>query len=119
VDEFRPERFLVKDEGRKGGEGDDAPGSARAVRAAFQPFGGGVHLCPGRHFAFSETMAILATLVLGFEVEPLGGSEWKMPPFATRSVVDGVTKPANDGEGFGMKIKRRAGWESVTWAYEM
>ncbi|KAL2129230.1 hypothetical protein VTI74DRAFT_8059 [Chaetomium olivicolor] len=117
VDEFRPERFLRRAAGDGGG--DDGPGSPRAMRAAFQPFGGGTHLCPGRHFAFTEMMAVMATLLLGFEVQPLEGTEWKLPAFATRSVIDAVTKPARRGEGFGVRITRREGWEGVQWKYEM
>ncbi|KAL2140136.1 hypothetical protein VTI28DRAFT_4218 [Corynascus sepedonium] len=120
VDEFKPERFLNYRDGSQKGEGSaDGPGSSRAMRAAFQPFGGGIHLCPGRHFAFSEMMAVMATLLLGYEVEPLEGTEWKLPPFATRSVVDAVTKPAKHGEGLGVRIKRRPGWEGVRWRYEL
>ncbi|KAK4034125.1 cytochrome P450 [Parachaetomium inaequale] len=118
VGEFRPERFLGLNEGRKG-EGADGPGSARAMRAAFQPFGGGLHLCPGRQFAFAELMAVMGTLLLGFEVEPLEGADWNLPGFATRSLVDAVTKPANNGEGFGVKVTRRPGWEGVRWSYEL
>ncbi len=113
VGEFRPDRFLAGEE-----EGGEGPGSAKAVRAAFQPFGGGMHLCPGRYFAFSELVAVMATLLLGFEVEPLEGAEWKLPAFATRSVIDAVAKPARHGEGFGMKVKARPGWEGVQWEYE-
>lgn len=114
VDQFKPERFL----GPKG-ESGDGPGNAKAIRAAFLPFGGGTHLCPGRQFAFAEMMAVMATLLLGFKVEPLQGTEWSLPSFAKRSLVDAVTKPANHGDGFGMKIRRRQGWEGVRWRYEL
>jgi hypothetical protein len=119
ADEFKPERFLGHMNGGRKGDGDDGPGSAKAMRAAFQPFGGGTHLCPGRHFAFTEMMAVMATLLLGYEVEPLGGTKWQLPPFATRSVIDAVTKPARHGEGFGVRIGRRQGWEDVRWRYEL
>jgi hypothetical protein len=109
VDEFKPERFLRK------GDGEDGPGSFKAMRAAFQPFGGGLHLCPGRNFAFAEMMAVMATLLLGYEVELLD----ELPAFSTRSVIDAVTKPARHGEGFGVNFKRREGWEGVRWAYEL
>ncbi|GAB1317100.1 hypothetical protein MFIFM68171_07310 [Madurella fahalii] len=114
VDEFKPGRFVS---GK--GESEDGPGSAKAMRAAFLPFGGGTHLCPGRHFAFAEMMAVIATLLLGYEIEPLEGPEWKLPVFATRSLIDAVAKPANQGEGFGVKIRRRPGWEETRWAYEV
>ncbi|AEO63934.1 uncharacterized protein THITE_2109547 [Thermothielavioides terrestris NRRL 8126] len=120
VDEFKPGRFLSQSQGgHKGGsDGGDGPGSVKAMRAALQPFGGGTHLCPGRHFAFAEIMAVMSTLLLGFEIEPLGG-DWTLPPFATRSLIDAVTKPAKHGEGFGIKIKRRPGWEDVRWNFEL
>ncbi|KXX73875.1 hypothetical protein MMYC01_204633 [Madurella mycetomatis] len=114
ADEFKPDRFL----GRKV-DSDDEPGGVKAMRTALLPFGGGTHLCPGRHFAFAEMMAVIVTLLLGYEVEPLEGAEWKLPAFATRSLIDAVTKPANHGEGFGVRIRRRQGWEEAQWAYEM
>jgi cytochrome P450 len=114
ADEFQPERFL----GKKG-DGEDGPGSSKAMRTAFLPFGGGMHLCPGRAFAFAEMMAVLATLLLGYEIESVEGSKWELPGFATRSVIDAVTKPANHGQGFGVNIKRREGWEGVRWRYEL
>jgi cytochrome P450 len=115
VDEFRPERFLGF-----GDRKDDAagPGSPRAIRAAFQPFGGGVHLCPGQNFAYAEIMAVMATMVLGYDVSPLSGTDWRLPPYATLSLVDAVNKPAQEGKGFGVRIKRRPGWEGVCWRYE-
>jgi cytochrome P450 len=106
ADVFRPERFL---------EGGDS----KAPRPGFQPFGGGMHLCPGRQFAFSEMVAVVATLLLGFDVEPLEGTEWKLPEFGTPSMIDAVTKPVKNGEGFGVKLTQRPGWEGVRWEYEM
>jgi cytochrome P450 len=114
ADEFQPGRFL-----RRKGDGEDGLASSKAMRTAFQPFGGGMHLCPGRAFAFAEMMAVTATLLLGYEVEPLDGSKWELPGFATRSVIDAVTKPANHGGGFGVRIGRRQGWEGVQWKYEL
>ncbi|KUJ07820.1 cytochrome P450 [Mollisia scopiformis] len=40
-----------------------------ASPAGFFPFGGGVPICPGRHFAKSEVFAMLAILVDRFEME--------------------------------------------------
>lgn len=112
--DFRPERFLA---GK--GEDGEASGGVRATRVAFQPFGGGLHLCPGRQFAFAEMMAVMVTLLLAFELEPLEGTEWVLPEFATRSMIDAVTKPARHGEGFGLTIRRRSGWEGVRWEFEL
>ncbi|KAK4147364.1 cytochrome P450 [Dichotomopilus funicola] len=124
VDEFKPDRFVTgsnnsNNSNNQASKTEDGPGSVRAMRAAFLPFGGGSHLCPGRAFAFAEMMAVMATLLLGFDVQPLEGGEWKVPEFATRSVIDAVTKPKNHGDGFGVKLRRRKGWENAQWKYEL
>ncbi|KAL2116063.1 hypothetical protein VTJ04DRAFT_10318 [Mycothermus thermophilus] len=51
VQEIDLERFVRKESLGKSGD-VDGPGSARMMRAAFQPFGGGIHHCPGRRLAF-------------------------------------------------------------------
>ncbi|KAH7120594.1 cytochrome P450 [Dactylonectria macrodidyma] len=113
-DDFSPERFLDSANRKT----DDGPGSQKAIRAAFLPYGGGQHYCPGKGFAYAEMMAAMTALLLGFDVEPHGG-EWKVPEWATWSLVDAVTKPKGKGEGFGIEVKRREGWEGVKWRYEL
>lgn len=44
----------------------------RQRKAAFFPFGGGLHLCPGRNFAFAEILGLMSVLVTGFDIEPVG-----------------------------------------------
>ncbi|KAK3372597.1 cytochrome P450 [Podospora didyma] len=120
VDEFNPRRFLAfntnhpRDDIEK-----DGPGSLKAMRSAFQPWGGGMHLCPGRQFAYAEMMALMTTMLLGFDVEPLDGGKWQLPGYATSSLIDAVTKPAKEGKGFGVRIKKRTGLEGVSWKYEL
>ncbi|KAK0701194.1 cytochrome P450 [Apiosordaria backusii] len=105
-EEFKADRFvgLTKSEGK-------------ALKAAHQPYGGGLHLCPGRHFALAEMMAVMTTLIVGFEVESLDGRAWRGPERGTASIVDAATKPKNEGKGFGAQIRSREGWEDVTWEY--
>ncbi|KAK4465128.1 cytochrome P450 [Cladorrhinum samala] len=113
--EFRPERFLDA-AGKEGG----GVGSAKAVRSAYQPFGGGVHLCPGRFFAIAEMMAVVSSVLLAFDFEPLGGEkEWKIPKLGVGSLIDAVTKPADRDQGFGVTLKIKKGWKGVKWRYEM
>ncbi|KAL3418911.1 prostacyclin synthase [Phlyctema vagabunda] len=79
------------------------------------PFGGGKHLCPGRHFAFTEIVGMVATLVYGFEFRmPDGSPGITMPPQAALKMGTAVRKPAHDPE---VLIRRRQGLENVTWAY--
>ncbi|TVY80714.1 7-alpha-hydroxycholest-4-en-3-one 12-alpha-hydroxylase [Lachnellula suecica] len=100
---FNPRRFLPstkaaldKDTKRKQSQG-------------YFPFGGGKHLCPGRHFAITEVMSFVATLVLGFDIE---GST--VPERAFQKLGTGVRKPVGDVE---VGIGRRKGWENVKWVF--
>ncbi|KAI1286525.1 cytochrome P450 [Xylaria venustula] len=47
--------------------------------AAFRGFGGGHVLCLGRHFASTEVLALVALLLVRFDVHPIGGT-WIEPP---------------------------------------
>ncbi|KAL2151436.1 hypothetical protein VTH82DRAFT_6534 [Thermothelomyces myriococcoides] len=47
-------------------------------RVAFRAFGGGHVLCPGRHFASMEILALASLVVLQFDVVPLAG-RWVEP----------------------------------------
>jgi len=114
VTEFNPKRFL--NASRKSAE---EPGSVKAIRQAWLPFGSGTHLCPGRHFAHAELMSVVAPVVLAYDAEPLGGRAWKLPSRAVGSLIDAVTKPAEGTKEFGIKLKRRQGWESVRWKLEV
>ncbi|KAI0473341.1 cytochrome P450 [Xylariaceae sp. FL0804] len=42
-------------------------------RMAFRGFGGGHHLCPGRHFAVTEMLGLVAMTILRFQLTPKGG----------------------------------------------
>ncbi|KAG6359000.1 hypothetical protein INS49_012520 [Diaporthe citri] len=67
VGQFNHKRFLK-------GAKDAEP---RYSAAAFRGFGGGHVSCPGRHFASTEVLALLALLVR-FDVHPVEG-EWVQP----------------------------------------
>ncbi|KAF4334052.1 cytochrome P450 monooxygenase 8B1, partial [Fusarium beomiforme] len=64
VKAFNPERFLPSS--KRSTEED------RKRKAAFVPFGGGRHLCPGRNMAFAEIVGFASALLLGFEIEAVG-----------------------------------------------
>ncbi len=86
ADEFRPERWLTVNKKQK---------------KAFILFGCGKHLCPGRDFAFVETLGTVAVFLLGFEImevigECLGISRGRMAEY-------GVGSP--DAEGRALKVR--------------
>lgn len=72
---FNPRRFFYSASGSKAaadGSVSDAKASV-AHPAAFRAFGGGVSLCPGRHFAQLEVLSLAAGVVMGFELKPVQG----------------------------------------------
>lgn len=99
--EFEPTRW-IKTSG--------TPGLIKAP-AAYFPFGGGKHLCPGRSFAYAENAGFLVTLALGFTITGLAPTT--QPPCPIANLMgEGVPKPRQTA---GVRIKRRPGWEDVRW----
>lgn len=111
VEEFNPTRFM---DGKQ-----QSKERSKAQKLAYAPFGGGKHLCPGRNFAYVESLGFAVTLLLGFDVEPLKGtwSTCKLPEVGPVPMAAGICKPTKEGEGFGVRIKRRQGWENTRWEY--
>ena len=90
--------------------------SQKRPAAAFRGFGGGTLLCPGRHFAFNEVLAFVATMVIGFDVSPTNGEALSAPERDMFNPSLGVLKPV---EKMQVQIKRRTGWENVRWSYSI
>lgn len=90
--------------------------SQKRPSAAFRGFGGGTLLCPGRHFAFNEVLAFVATMVIGFDISPTDGKALAVPDRDTFNPSLGVLKPVDKRE---VKIRRRSGWENVRWSYSV
>ncbi|KAK1948933.1 cytochrome P450, partial [Colletotrichum sublineola] len=106
VHDFDPRRFITTDRERE-----------RAQNRAFNPFGGGKHLCPGRFFADAEILGTLAALVLGFDIETPEGSRLEVPPI-NNNLAEAVGKPLQSAqENTLARIRRKPGWEDVEWAY--
>ncbi|KAL0934528.1 uncharacterized protein CTRU02_211327 [Colletotrichum truncatum] len=111
---FMPDRFVESKPNKLHDEAE------KLRKAAFVPFGGGKHLCPGRNFAFAETMGLMVSLVLGFNVTLL---DKEMRPTTEPvkmdrcTLISSIVRPVGNGEGLGVKIERREGWEEVKWHY--
>ncbi|KAL8643776.1 MAG: hypothetical protein Q9226_008130 [Calogaya cf. arnoldii] len=108
---FRPERFLA-DGSEEGGKNVRQTNTAHA----FRPFGGGTSLCPGRHVATLETMALAALMVLRFDVRPADGGDWVIPEPRQESMATNVFPPEKDVR---VKVAGRAGAEGVKWSFSM
>lgn len=107
---FRPRRFLKTVNGN-GGENE-----LKQIPAAFRPFGGGASLCPGRHVATMETMALVAILVLRFEVKGAGKGALVVPRSKQKSLATNVFPPERDVR---VRVRRRRGLEDVRWRFVM
>lgn len=111
VSSFRPSRFLKDDGGAASSKGGFKPNFA-----AFRPFGGGTNLCPGRHLATSEVMALTAFMVLHFSMEPADGGAWEIPKPKQRSLATNVFPPERDVR---VRLRKREGYADVQWDFSM
>ncbi|KAM5347244.1 hypothetical protein ACJ41O_010249 [Fusarium nematophilum] len=111
ADEFNPERFLPATQKER------TLDEERRRKAAYFPFGGGRHLCPGRNFAFAEILGFMSVLLLGFDIEPVGMSFGAVKMLGPQ-LASGAVRPERYGKGLGGRITRRRGWEDVEWRFE-
>lgn len=115
ADKFNPQRFLshhdteAKDEEPRQ---QASPLPKGVPSAAFRAFGGGIVICPGRHFAQSELMTLAAVLALGFEIEQTDGTTLQLPEKDDTRIPLAVVKPVLDPK---VRVRRRDGWEGVDW----
>ncbi|KAK3682491.1 cytochrome P450 [Podospora appendiculata] len=112
ADEFAHARFLAHDgDGGDGGQ-KQAGGNQGSVRAdvhpaAFRAFGGGKTLCPGRHFATSEVVVLVAMVVLMFELEAVDGGGVVVVPEKKDAVLPvHILEPTGQVE---LVVRRREG----------
>jgi cytochrome P450 len=81
----------------------------------FFPFGGGKHLCPGRHLATMEVLGFIAGLCMSWDFEGSGpGGKIVLPEKRFQKLGTAVRKPVND---VSVKIRKREGWERTTIAF--
>ncbi|KAL2822899.1 cytochrome P450 [Aspergillus granulosus] len=100
--EFNPRRFIKTPENnprRTGG---------------FMTFGVSPVICPGRHFASSEIMGVVALLALRLEIEPVKG-EWWEPEANSLAIASGMRPILGE---FRVKIREREEVKGVQWDVE-
>ena len=119
---FNPRRFLKTELNSSKKEMSGADKEQEKLRKkAFAPFGGGMHLCPGRHFASGEILGSVAILIMGYDITTKAGEtlpapmsgEWKTIKFA-----EAVAKPMGRLTSVGARVRRRQGFENVIWKFE-
>lgn len=103
ADQFKPRRFLPEEK------------KNRPSDICFRAFGGGKTLCPGRHFATNEVLAVVAVFIARLDMKPVDG-EWKHPTTLNTNVAAVVMEPDDD---IRVEIKTRPGFEGVKWAIKL
>ncbi|KAL9619511.1 MAG: hypothetical protein Q9160_005874 [Pyrenula sp. 1 TL-2023] len=103
VTDFNPRRFLEEEKAN------------RPRDVCFRAFGGGKTLCPGRHFATNEILAIVATFIVRFDMMPSEG-QWRLPTTFDTNVAAVLMEPDTDIE---VTISVRDGLDNVEWAIKL
>lgn len=106
---FCPDRFLVH------GSEDVGKSVRQTSASAFRPFGGGTSLCPGRHVATLETMALAAMMVLRFDLKPVNGP-LVIPASKQESLATNVFPPERDVK---IRLLGRDVADGVQWRFSM
>ena len=103
VTSFNHKRFLKVDSGTR-----KSPSPTM-----FRAFGGGTTLCPGRHFATTETLAVVVMMLMRYDLTPVSG-EWIAPTTGQTNVVAVTMEPDSDIE---LEVRPRPGFEDGEWAF--
>ena len=106
VDDFNPRRFM-KNEIPKTDNGK------RPNPAAFRAFGGGTTLCPGRHFATTEILAVVTMFLVRYDIKPVGGMWPALTTERTKQAAI-ILEPDQDVQ---VEVSARSGFEDGKWAF--
>lgn len=106
---FDPTRFM-KAEPSKGQMGEK---ESRRV-GAFMTFGVSPNICPGRHFACSEILGMVAMMILRYEIVPVNG--WVEPNKLVHSMVS-IMRPVKSE--FPVNIELRKEYEGAHWDFHV
>ena len=89
----------------------------RSQMQAFFPFGGGKHLCPGRQYASVQILALVAPLIMGFDIRSRDGGIIQRPEIVRARLGEAVSRPSSEGRRMGAILLRREEWQGVVWKY--
>lgn len=106
--QFNPRRFLKST--------PDAD-KTKLHPGAFRSFGGGVSLCPGRHFAATEICAAAAMFVSRFDMVAVDAKgeavDWQLPAMEAGRITSSIPLPKGD-----VRVKVSARKDTGDWQWE-
>ncbi|KAL6228712.1 hypothetical protein BDW75DRAFT_250849 [Aspergillus navahoensis] len=105
ADEFNPRRYLKE---------TTCNGTSLRRTGGFMAFGVSPTICPGRHFASSEILALVAMVILRVDLTPVDDGMWKAPGRNSMAITSAMC-PVK--EEFWVRVARRAEseGEGVEW----
>lgn len=122
---FDPLRFSnnsSKGPGRGGEAETEKPSSSsmggrEGPRAtSYLSFGASPNMCPGRHFAAGEILALAAALILRYDIVPVAG-RWWVPNLNAWAIAASVTPPI---EEYPVRISRREEYAGeAEWSFNV
>lgn len=107
---MNPERFEAK-RFMKRNDSKSAPAAT-----GYLSFGASPNICPGRHFATGEILAMTAMILLRYDIEPENGS-WDISQLDTGDLPATITPPAMGS--FRAVIAPRTKYHGIEWQFQV
>ncbi|KAL4971688.1 cytochrome P450 [Aspergillus desertorum] len=106
ANEFNPKRYMK-----------DINGGSPRRTGGFMAFGVSPTICPGRHFASSEILALVAMVILRVDLAPADDGAWKAPQRNSMAITSAMCPVKG---AFRVKVLRReeSEGEGVEWDVE-
>lgn len=119
ADRFESSRFSTPTRESGMGKQTDtatATGRERPRVTSYLSFGASPNMCPGRHFAAGEILALAAMLFLRYDIVPVAG-RWWVPNLNAWAIAASVTPPV---EEYPVKISARKEYAGdVEWSFNV
>ncbi|KAL8775481.1 MAG: hypothetical protein Q9203_003801 [Teloschistes exilis] len=90
-------------------------GVKRPNPKAFRVFGGGTTLCPGRHFATTEILAMVLMFIMRYDLTPVEG-RWVAPLTGKTNNAAMLMEPDTDVQ---VDVTPRQGFEEGRWEFSL
>ena len=87
----------------------------RPSATSYLAFGVAPSMCPGRHFAAGEVLALVAMLILRFDITP-ASREWWIPKRNASAIAAYVAPPV---ESYPVKFSARKEYADVPWSFRV